>query len=285
MSETKKPKVKRYQWTDLSPHTIISEILVHYEYFFTRFPDFCNDSLYPPPYQKNFCDVRKDFNATLLFGYFKLDQLRNIWFIFRSIHIEKYAELSLDQLIRIDSKKVVSLTCSRNKILKYIQVDEFPNLVRLVFNKDFLVPKPPGTIITKFPRMEHLELNCNLDIGVGVYDNTLRWFNLKQLKTLKLKDYSLLCVRNINFINLRSLELVNWCHKPTLSKDFFVDNSFPKLKYLLLYGINNLKDIRWTDKMDQIEHIVLSNCENVPEKIRGKKNVISLFGRYFNGNY
>ena len=226
-----KRKNQKYQLIDLGPHIIISEILVHYEYFFIRGH---YKHKYHPAYQKNFCDVLKDYNPTLLFGYFKLDRLRNVWFIFRSIQIEIFYfyfgfEIKNKYIIYINSKKLVTLSCSpQSRFWKYIQFEEFPNLIHLNFTESLLENQIKGRKI-KFPRIEHLVLannsNKHCQLLNNFNTNTLILFDLKKLKILELDHCNCLEMKNINFKNLSSLKLSNPSYfGPILSNDIFVIN-------------------------------------------------------------
>ncbi len=223
MRKKKKKKIKN-EFLLLSPNVIVFEILTYWE--FIANPSFLETVHYGTVRYKSY-----DLN---LFGTFKLDRLRNIWVIFRSIKINDDCSSSLI----VDSRKIECLELYFSKEFIYRSLKKikiFPNLIKLeiigqtivyCFFKDF-----------KFPQLKYL----------SIYGGCLNHYRLKGMNW-----------NSKNFSKLIRLDLIR------LQKIQIPPFYFPSLEELCITGCN-YKRIQWKffPKINNItcdHEIHFSNC-------------------------
>ncbi len=236
MMKKKKKKIKN-EFLLLSPNVIVFEILTYWEYIAN--PCFLET-------------VRYESYDLDLFGTFKLDRLRNIWVIFRSIKINDECPSSFI----VNSRKIECLTLSFSKEFIYHSLKKikiFPNLIKLNIigeNFDYYLFED-----FKFPQLKYLSIN-----GSHRNNNCLKRTNLNSKNFEKVRSLDLIKIPNFEippfyFPSLEKFCIIGCSYKRIQWKFFpkikevtcdheihFINCPFIKLNMLFVLNILNCRE-------------------------------------------
>jgi len=256
-------------WKELSPNTIVFEILT-----FLQYPTDLN--------------MTKSFENDLgCFGYFELDKLKNLWFLFRSVkfgwekefgdphpfrkfpvNLKKLEHLcitNLAYLVKIGFRKkykklifhnLISLESQayNNKcdILNF-RFNKFPKLKRLTFSK--YIKELPKVKWNHLPRLENLQICQDFKNG---YDLFLEGCKFEKMKVLFLSSIrfnkTVYSVENLVQLKLYFSNIT----------DQFFQREFPKLRILHLAFCKDLKGIGWNSTaLSEIKDLYIRQCYSI----------------------
>ncbi len=216
------------EWKKLSFNVIVFDILTYIKFIIEPL---------------KIIQINRDITKADLFcfGYFGLDKLRNIWFMFRSL------DLSIDcpKSFLMAPRVIQNLTLWNFNVLRLQNIQSFPNLKKLKF-------------IRSFPLLEG---------RIPVYDKFFSVFRFPNLVELKIHGSPHIHGKNWNKKNFLKLEKLSLNDLPNLNKELFTSVFFPKLKKIEIISCYNLKlIIDWTTLPSVKEFVtgsfsLLKNCK------------------------
>ncbi len=253
-------------YKDLGPNTVVFEIFIYLEY----------------PWDLKTRNLNVEFGA---FGLFTLDQLRNIWFLFRSVIAGPgpYGDPGATFRFIIDWKRVEHLSLCDDYLgkMKYKVNQKMPvfnNLISLTmdYNEEYSMLQ---SSYHKFPKLKNLKFHNLYRVASIEWNDfpqleclvilnsptSAKWFKgckFEQLKKLDIEMSPFYETIVYSMINLEELRI-----RRSPITDVIFQRDFSKLRILEIEECDAIKGIEWSSTLDQITYLHISYCRNIHPRL------------------